>query len=1023
MRFTGERYTTDYQDCETAYEHWHRYLYASQFAAGKVVLDIACGEGYGSDWLARTAKQVIGVDVDPQKVRHASSKYLRPNLEFRQGPAEVVPVEGREVFDVVVCFETIEYLWAGQQKNCLREVGRLLKPDGVILVSTPNKLYYSDEHNYKDPFHRKEFYSAEYVNLLKQFFRTVYVLGQKVYPTSYIWQLAGPPRPGTEHQLARSDGQVRPVNGDKKEALYLIAVCSNGEIEVPGGSVLLDTSERATRGRRDKPAAAEGVRAAPRAAPPAPKYAAHLRAIAELRDAFERHVRGKAARDSAARQPAFAESERSAENLIGENGVAAPRMLGPKPSSLEVLGKAKLRSLLAARGSLVFPKVEDPVVTVVIPTFNKAHYTCATFQGLLAGAPELPFELVVVDNASTDETQVLLERLQNVRVRVNERNLGFGGACNLGAEMARGEYVCFLNSDTLPTPGWLSALVRTVRAYPQCGAVGGKLVHPDGKLQEAGSIIWRDGSTAGYGRGADPLVPEYCYVREADYCSAACLLVRKELFQYVGGFDDRYAPAYYEDADLCLSIRQAGYKVVYQPNAVVFHVEFGSSDARQGVDLQLRNRARFRDKWGDRLLEQSPPLPERLFAARDRREGRRILVVDDWIPVPGLGMGLPRARTMLNALVELGYVVTFMPTLDESSPEPATTELQQIGVEVLHSVTDHRAKIEERPHVYDAVIISRPGKTAIMEAVKRVNPTAPIIYDAEAIFALREIQQAEVEGRPLPPQEARSRLRSELAQTDLADVVMTVSDAERRLFQGHNPRLRVVVWGHALLERHVEADFSERQDLMFVGNLGTAPNVDAVLHLVRSIFPQVRSRLGCRLVLVGANPAAEILAAVSALPEPEAVQVTGFVDELAPVYDRCRVFVAPHRYAAGIPYKVHEAMANGIPCVISRLLAEQLDVTDGAEALVADGPQEFAEKAARLYQDPELWQRIQRQAFRLVKASCDPAAMRDRLGAYVEEAVARKRGKRAEPSKAGTRIEVGFGHAGAAGRTTSRELL
>jgi glycosyltransferase involved in cell wall biosynthesis len=469
-------------------------------------------------------------------------------------------------------------------------------------------------------------------------------------------------------------------------------------------------------------------------------------------------------------------------------------------------------------------------------------------------------------------------------------------------------------------------------------------------------------------------------VREADYCSAACLLVRKELFRFVGGFDDRYAPAYYEDADLCLSLRQAGYKVVYQPNAVVFHVEFGSSDAHQGVDLQLRNRGRFRDKWGDRLLEQSPPLPERLFAARDRREGRRVLVVDDWIPVPGLGMGLSRARTMLNVLVELGYVVTFVPHLDESSPEPATTELQQMGVEVLHSLTDHRAKIEERPHVYDAVIISRPGKTAIMEAVKRMNPTAPIIYDAEAIFAVREIQQAEVEGRPLPPQEARSRLRSELAQTDLADVVMTVSDAERRLFQGHNPRLRVVVWGCALLERHVEAGFSERQDLMFVGNLGTAPNVDAVLHLLRAIFPQVRSRLGCRLLLVGANPAAEILAAVSPLPEPEAVKVTGFVEDLAPVYDRCRVFVAPHRYAAGIPYKVYEAMANGVPCVISRLLGEQLDVTDGVEALVADGPQAFAEKAVRLYQDPELWQRIQRQAFRFVKASCDPAAMRDRLG-------------------------------------------
>src|SRR5262249_9695553 len=186
--------------------------------------------------------------------------------------------------------------------------------------------------------------------------------------------------------------------GAGRGRLFMVAVCSTGEVPAPAGSVLLDPSERAPRVRRDELVAAEEARAAPRAAP-APKYAAHLRAIAELRDAFERHAREKAARDSAARQPASAESERSAENLLRENGVAAPRVPGPKPSSLEVLGRAKLRSFLAARGKLVFPKVEDPVVTVVIPTFNKAHYTYAAFEGLLAGAPELPFELVVVDNA------------------------------------------------------------------------------------------------------------------------------------------------------------------------------------------------------------------------------------------------------------------------------------------------------------------------------------------------------------------------------------------------------------------------------------------------------------------------------------------------------------------------------------------------------------------------------------------------------------------------------------------------
>jgi glycosyltransferase involved in cell wall biosynthesis len=360
---------------------------------------------------------------------------------------------------------------------------------------------------------------------------------------------------------------------------------------------------------------------------------------------------------------------------------------------------------------------------------------------------------------------------------------------------------------------------------------------------------------------------------------------------------------------------------------------------------------------------------------------------------------------MLTALVDLGYVVTFMPHMDKSAPEPATAELQQLGVEVLHGLANHCAKLEERPQLYDAAIISRPGKTEIMEAVKRLNPAAPIIYDAEAIFSLREIRQAEVEGVPLSAQEADARIRAELAQTDLADVIMTVSEAERRVFQSHSPDVPVVVWGHALPARSVGADFSERQDLLFVGNLGTAPNVHAVLHLLRDIFPRVRSRLGCRLLLVGANPAAEIVATASALPEAGAVDVRYDIDDLAPVYKHCRVFVAPHRCAAGIPLKVLEAMSHGVPCVVSRLLAEQLDVTDGTEALVADDAQGFADKVVRLYQDPELWRRIRQHGLRFVKNSCDPVALRERLGEWIEQAVAQKQADCAAPGRAGTAAE------------------
>src|SRR5262249_28913496 len=147
----------------------------------------------------------------------------------------------------------------------------------------------------------------------------------------------------------------------------------------------------------------------------------------------------------------------------------------------------------------------------------------------------------------------------------NDANLGFGRACNQAAARARGDYLLFLNNDAELAPRCVQALVETAEKDPRCGAVGGRIVLSDGRLQEAGSIVWNDGTAESYGRGAlDPFAPEYSYRKEVDFCSAALLLVRRDLFERLGRFDDRFAPAYYEDVDLCMGIRDLGFTVVYQ---------------------------------------------------------------------------------------------------------------------------------------------------------------------------------------------------------------------------------------------------------------------------------------------------------------------------------------------------------------------------------------------------------------------------------------------------------------------------
>jgi ubiquinone/menaquinone biosynthesis C-methylase UbiE len=335
MDLSGERFIPDILGPEvpgwkeTAYEHWHRYLYASQFVAGKTVLDIACGEGYGSHWLAGVAKHVVGVDLDPDTVHHAASKYLTPNLEFLCGSVEVVPLEGKHLFDVVVSFETIEHVWSHQQINFLQEVQRLLKPEGLFLVSTPNKLFYSDQMGYINQFHQSELYTHDYLDLLKKFFRHVHLLGQKPFPVSYIWPVTAPLSGLSEHQLAFANGQFGPVTGDRKEVLHMLAVCSNQEIEAPGGSALLDVTgqsvltplEDEIPDEEEAPAPASAFEAlvAPATQTEQPKNAlskeeeATQREIAELQQTMERYFQEQAVQRRAA------DLQRQVDTLAQEN--------------------------------------------------------------------------------------------------------------------------------------------------------------------------------------------------------------------------------------------------------------------------------------------------------------------------------------------------------------------------------------------------------------------------------------------------------------------------------------------------------------------------------------------------------------------------------------------------------------------------------------------------------------------------------------------------------------------------------
>ena len=223
----------------------------------------------------------------------------------------------------------------------------------------------------------------------------------------------------------------------------------------------------------------------------------------------------------------------------------------------------------ATATAIAFPVIELAHASIVIPVHGQLDFTLACLRSLAACDLPEGTEVIVVDDASPDDSGEVLPCIPGLRYQRNRQNLGFVGSCNAGAAAARGDFLVFLNNDTTVRPGWLQALLATFETHPDTGLAGAKLVYPDGRLQESGGIVFADGSGWNYGRFEDPEHPAYGFVREADYCSGAAIAIPRPLFERLGGFDERYAPAYYEDTDLAMKVREAGFKVRVQPASVV----------------------------------------------------------------------------------------------------------------------------------------------------------------------------------------------------------------------------------------------------------------------------------------------------------------------------------------------------------------------------------------------------------------------------------------------------------------------
>ena len=641
-------------------------------------------------------------------------------------------------------------------------------------------------------------------------------------------------------------------------------------------------------------------------------------------------------------------------------------------------GQTRLARLLRGEEALTFAEVNLPKVSFIVVLRNRAELSILTFESIQTYA-DAGYELIIVDNASTDATAQLLDRIRGATIIRNDTNLGFGPACMQGAHAAKGEYLCFLNNDALLAEGSLSAALR-VFEDPAVGAVGGKILLANGDLQEAGSIVWRDGSALGYGRGDDPEAPQYSFRRPVDYCSAVFLVTPRELFMGLGGFSPDFTPAYYEDTDYCMTVWNQGFRVVYEPLAIIRHYESASSGGNENaVALMASHQKRFQNKWKD-ILEHcyQPPLSDlsrARFAARSA--GLRILYVDDRIPHKILGAGFPRSNHIVSELAALGHRVTCS-TFTFPLPTDEHFDIPR-EVELFDGFRNRSKLVDDYISYSDVVWVSRPHNFHVLvsEGMLRSLPQrSRLVYDAEAIFSERALQKFRITG-------ARRDAVLEYDEIELskrADAVVVVSEKDQATMLDAGLK-NVWVVGHGLPPTPTPAGFLDRNTFLFVGAVYgmDTPNADSLRFFCESIWPRVEKETTATLVIVGYGTDRYLGHLGNA-----AIRVLGPQEDLLPFYDAARVFIIPTRYAAGLPFKAHEAAAFGVPLVVSGVIARQMNWRDGLDYLVGEDATTFADRCIQLYSDSVQWERLRANELQRIKDEFSPERLAGAVRGLVE---------------------------------------
>lgn len=658
-----------------------------------------------------------------------------------------------------------------------------------------------------------------------------------------------------------------------------------------------------------------------------------------------------------------------------------PGLWKPLAENIEVLEERK-REILA--GYRVKPAA--PTVSVVIPAYNQFAYTLHCIASILKADDETSAEIILADDRSTDETEAFFSTVPGLTYIRNPENLGFLKSCNNAARSARGEYLFFLNNDTRVQPGWLDRLVETFDRQKDAGIVGSKLIYPDDTLQESGGYIWQDGTGANIGRGGDETHPAFNFLRSVNYVSGAALMIRRTLWEELGGFDELYAPAYCEDADLCMAVAARDLKIYVQPHSVIVHFEGISSgkSTEGGVkSYQIENQKKLKQKWATELQHHKPSQPVEPWSVA-RIDKPAVLLIDGFVPSPDRDAGSLVAYHYIEIFLSMGYHVAILPD-DLRLFHRYGRALQAIGVEVLHEphVESGFDYLADHGDKFDLFLLNKVHAGGrYFDHIKKHFPQTPVLFNTADLHFVREQREAMIKGSdPKTLATAARTKKDELRLIRKADQTIIVSKAEIDILarEGITERLNLIPL--VMASRAPKTSFETRRGIGFVGGYQHRPNVDAVLFFVAEIWPEIHAQIPDLTFHIAGSNAPDDIRKI----DVPGVIYEGFIKDLDGFFDSLIASVAPLRYGAGIKGKIGSSLAAGLPCIASPLAVEGMGLQDGENVIVAKDANDYIVAIKQLQEKPETWKEISKNGQVFIDQTFSPDIISQQMSVLLEK--------------------------------------